>query len=51
MMRRKEKANDWIRVFTHRQMYFIYKYVLMGLYKGKVQKYIYGLLYAAQSRR
>jgi hypothetical protein len=50
-MRRKEKAKDWIRVFTHHQTCFIYKYTLMGLYKGKAQKYIYGLLYAAQSRR
>jgi hypothetical protein len=50
-MRRKEKANDWIRIFTHRQTCFIYKYILMGLSKGKAQTYMYGLLYAAQSRR
>jgi hypothetical protein len=33
----EEETNEWIRVFYPRQTYFIYKYTLMGLYRGKVQ--------------
>jgi hypothetical protein len=36
------EANDCIRGFYPRQMCFIYKYLLMGLYKGKVQNIFTG---------
>jgi hypothetical protein len=53
MMRRKEEANDWIRVFYPRQACFIYKHALMGLYKGIVQNTIIGsyMLLKADDKR
>jgi hypothetical protein len=50
MMQRKEKL---IRVFYPRQTCFIYKYALMGLYKGTVQNIITGsyMLPSADDKR
>jgi hypothetical protein len=49
----EEEANDWIRVFYPRQTCFIYKYALMGLYKGQVQNIFTGsyILPSADDKR
>jgi hypothetical protein len=49
----EEGANDWIMVFYPRQTCFIYKYALMGLYKGKVQSIFMGscILASADDKR
>jgi hypothetical protein len=50
MMRWRKRLMTELGFFTLAKHALFIKYI-MGLYKGTVQKYMYGLLYSAQCRR